>query len=928
MEDLSKLASRMRSDWDRRVSHDYRFWMSDGHSDDKAMWDSGERDFNILTAGITNPAEKVILEVGCGVGRLLRSASQQFKQVIGFDVSGKAILKAKELLSDRGNVELHQGNGFDLQPVADKSLDVVVSFAALTSMPTRVIAAYLGEMHRVLKPGGEVRLQVYLGKENRISESDTLHLRCYKQENFFEAIKLAGFALEDYKELILPFEVSFKEIGIEAIIVSMRKEERQPQSAEAVASRLLPEGEVLGEEESPDGLEYWMTLTYAKELVKEEKLDKAREALQYALDHSNAVKWDVQDVLEKIIAEVNPSVDALPKTAVEDQSDFLESNLTLLKQKFPECYEHLMNCSNSDMSSIEVRSSEQGPVLFLDGQCLDHPVKPVQAARRWAEQRLRETTLNSDSNCLVVGFGAAYHLEALGEVSDTDISVIEPDPRVLWQALLSRDMRSLISRIKNLHTGDKEATFIGECSELVVRPQTEAVRHTTCSAIRSVFYGKRGKLLLNPTIAVLGPIQGGTLPIMHYTSRALTGLEQRVRTWDVSEFANGYHAFEKFIPNKLKRRAVERSYVEMISEMILTAEKEKPVDILICMAQAPISGEALQELRERGTVTVLWFMEDYLRFTYWQQMAPYYDYIFTIQDGACIEAIKAAGGKNVHLLPIACDPAIHAPVELTPEEKLRWGSPISFVGAGYYNRQETFASLSDLPLKIWGTEWPTCSPFDKLVQEQGRRLSPQEYVKIFNASDININLHSSREKSGVDPAGDFLNPRTFELASAGAFQLVDARSHLTRAFEPGKEIAVFTDTEDLKAKIDYYLANPEERKAIALAGQQRVLKDHTYENRLNEMLSFIYRNSFEKLKKRQDSSPWSKVLRRARRDPELQARCEKAFKRGEEPNLDGLVSDIMSGAGQLTDTEKKLLFLYHIKDQIRSMNRQASGESN
>jgi len=933
MDDLSKLASRMRSDWDRRVSHDYRFWMSDGHSDDKAMWESGERDFNILTAGISNPEKKIILEVGCGVGRLLRAASEQFKKVIGFDVSGKAILKADELLFDRDNVDLYQGNGFDLQPIPDKSLDVVVSFAALTSMPTRVIAAYLCEMHRVLKPGGEVRLQVYLGEENKVSESDTLHLRCYKQNNFFEAVKLAGFTLESHKELILPFEVSFKEIGIEAIIVSMNKGDLEPGSAEAIAQKLLPEGESMSEEESPDGLEYWMTLSYAKELVKEDKLDKARETLQYALDHSTAVKMDVQDLLQKIVAEVRPEgrssseVTAEMAPASDRKSALLENNLAVVKQRFPQCYETLTNYDWTGVP-VECKVSEQGPILFLEEQCLDHPTKPLQAGIRWAQQRLREHKLEGTSDILIAGFGSGYHVEALAELSGTGISVIEPEPAVLLQALSTRDLRDVLSRINNLHAGEvTQASFIGGCTALDIRPQTEAVRSNACSKIKSVFYGKRGVLSLNPTIAVLGPIQGGTLPIMHYTARALSGLKQRVKTWDVSSFAEAYSAFEKFIPNKLKRAPVEKSYVEMISEMLLTAEKEKPIDILICMAQAPISPEALTELRERGTTTVLWFQEDYLRFTYWKQMASYYDFVFTIQDGKCLSEIKAAGAKHVYPLAVACDPEVHAPQQLSPAEKERWGSPVSFVGAGYYNRQQTFASLANLPLKIWGTEWPTCSPFDRLVQENGRRLTPAEYIKIFNASDININLHSSREKDGVDPAGDFLNPRTFELASAGAFQLVDARSHLARAFEPGKEIAVFRDTEELKTKIEYYLQHPEERKAIAMAGQQRVWREHTYQHRLNEMLSLIYSSDYEKLKKRQAGSRWSKVLNRSQKDPELHERCERAFKRGEEANLDGLISDIMSGKGQLSETEKKLLFLYHIKDQIRSMNRQISGES-
>ncbi|NDC36642.1 MAG: class I SAM-dependent methyltransferase [Proteobacteria bacterium] len=157
MSEQSKIAERMRLDWNRRVNHDYRFWMSDGHASDEEMWQTGERDLAIMTAGIEGCGEKTVLEVGCGVGRLLRAASQKFRKVIGLDVSDEAIRRASELLKDCPQVRLEVGNGVDLACITSSSIDVALSFAAITSMPTEVIAGYLHEIHRVLVPGGLVR---------------------------------------------------------------------------------------------------------------------------------------------------------------------------------------------------------------------------------------------------------------------------------------------------------------------------------------------------------------------------------------------------------------------------------------------------------------------------------------------------------------------------------------------------------------------------------------------------------------------------------------------------------------------------------------------------------------------------------------------------------------------------------------------------
>jgi spore maturation protein CgeB len=390
-------------------------------------------------------------------------------------------------------------------------------------------------------------------------------------------------------------------------------------------------------------------------------------------------------------------------------------------------------------------------------------------------------------------------------------------------------------------------------------------------------------------------------------------------------FSKSMELVDGFVNNDLRRNLLRGSYVEMLSMLIGESLAEKPADILICMAQAPVTPRLLTELRRKGVITVLWFVEDYLRFTYWREMAQYFDFVFTIQKGECIEEIKKAGAREVHYLPTACDPHFHTPLDLSEEEKSRWGSPISFVGAGYHNRQQMFASLAEYPFKIWGSEWPTCRPFDRMVQEESRRIAPEEYVKIFNSTDINLNLHSSMERDGVDPYGDFLNPRTFELASCAAFQLVDERSLLSECFDVGTEVITFKDTVDLKEKIAYYADRPEERRAIAARARTRVLRDHTYEKRLEEMLSVIYASKYETLRAREESSPWSKMIKRAVPYTELHDRCHVAFERGEEPTLDALVSDIVTGNGKLTETEQKLLFLFHVRKQIIRMTREEAG---
>jgi hypothetical protein len=91
------------------------------------------------------------------------------------------------------------------------------------------------------------------------------------------------------------------------------------------------------------------------------------------------------------------------------------------------------------------------------------------------------------------------------------------------------------------------------------------------------------------------------------------------------------------------------------------------------------------------------------------------------------------------------------------------------------------------------------------------------------------------------------------------------------------------------------------------------------------MLSVIYASKYEQLRAREDASPWSKMEKRSEKFPELQKRCQVAAARGEEPTLDALISDIVTGNGKLSETEQKLLFLFHVRKQIIRMTREEAG---
>lgn len=105
------------------------------------------------------PAGGVALDVGCGPGSITTSLAQAVGPeglALGVDVSEPMLARAVR-------VQAGSQTGFlraDAQqlPLRDQTVDAVVSIAVLQLIPDPVAA--LGEMARVLKPGGRIALMV------------------------------------------------------------------------------------------------------------------------------------------------------------------------------------------------------------------------------------------------------------------------------------------------------------------------------------------------------------------------------------------------------------------------------------------------------------------------------------------------------------------------------------------------------------------------------------------------------------------------------------------------------------------------------------------------------------------------------------------------------------------------------------------------
>jgi spore maturation protein CgeB len=330
------------------------------------------------------------------------------------------------------------------------------------------------------------------------------------------------------------------------------------------------------------------------------------------------------------------------------------------------------------------------------------------------------------------------------------------------------------------------------------------------------------------------------------------------------------------------------------------------------MAQAPLDATVLREIGARGIVRAFWFVEDHRLFPYWRHVVAEYDHFFAIQQGEFLAAAARETAGRVTYLPCAADTELFRPLVLTAAERAEYEAPVSFVGAGYRNRRIVFRTLLDLGLRIWGTEWAGAGQVEGVVQRDGRRIAPNDAVRIFNATAVNLNLHSSTYVDGVDPRGDFVNPRTFELAAAGAFQLVDRRALLPPLFADGRELVAFDDAGELRGLVEHWLARPEERAAGGAAARARVLAEHTYHARMETLLETVVARDHARLAARPREETMADAAAAAADTP-LGALL-RTLPPGLPFTLEGVSRALVDRRGRLSDAEAIFLFLHQFDE--------------
>lgn len=279
-----------------------------------------------------------------------------------------------------------------------------------------------------------------------------------------------------------------------------------------------------------------------------------------------------------------------------------------------------------------------------------------------------------------------------------------------------------------------------------------------------------------------------------------------------------------------RRRLSERALLKKFSSVFEGQSKTA----LILFIWTPPSERLLKRLnKKKNLILFLWQGEAPPRNLSWTASFPYFEHIFSV-DEEWLPLFGQELQERISFLPLASNPLKHFPLD-NKSNDIRLISEIAFVGVYHEARAKILACIREYDVKIYGYGWEAgFEKFPWLKEKYHGPLSNEDANKVFNSTKIAIG-------GLLTPIayGNTVTQRVFDVALAKNFQLSSYTPAVSKFF--GDTVIMFRDGEDLKRLVDYYLKHPEERISLAGKAHAIALANHTYVNRVNEIVSVVER---------------------------------------------------------------------------------------
>jgi len=241
--------------------------------------------------------------------------------------------------------------------------------------------------------------------------------------------------------------------------------------------------------------------------------------------------------------------------------------------------------------------------------------------------------------------------------------------------------------------------------------------------------------------------------------------------------------------------------------------------------------ELMSLCKERSIPTVFWCKEDPVHFDRFLLTASLFDYVFTT-DINCIPLYKQAlGHSRVSLLPFACQPLVHNPVENFPRK-----DAVSYAGSFYRRFPDRIADTENLlgvvsqvrPLDIFDRYFDSEDEnyrFPEQYQEFIRgSLTPDQIELSYKGYRYGVNLNTVKNSESM------FARRTIELLASGTITISNNSQAFPLLF--GDLILASDDPQEIQSRFTEVVGNDLLRAKLIAAGIRKAMQEHTYAHRL------------------------------------------------------------------------------------------------
>ncbi|MBL0134257.1 MAG: glycosyltransferase family 1 protein [Chitinophagaceae bacterium] len=160
---------------------------------------------------------------------------------------------------------------------------------------------------------------------------------------------------------------------------------------------------------------------------------------------------------------------------------------------------------------------------------------------------------------------------------------------------------------------------------------------------------------------------------------------------------------------------------------------------------------------------------------------------------------------------------------------------LSFIGGWRPERESYLSVIADnfpsLRIHVQGFYWKeNCKDKRLLNSFSPTPLLAGDFGDLIRQSAINLNVIDDTNYPGA-------NMRFFEVPAAGGLQLCSSCPELESQFTDMEKIIFFNGPDEMVSKIKWIVEHPEQADVIRKAGHEYVKENHTYRNRINQLIS-------------------------------------------------------------------------------------------